>query len=106
MMHKKLLTLPLKGRAITLCGIVYGKGSKRKKEECILFSLKTFSHKTVSNHSVVMLPRGLSVLLKALSDVERERLLSRVEGVPRYAGPTLRSDGREIETQNSLACIA
>jgi len=47
------------GRAITLRGIVYGKGSKRKKEECILFSLKTFSHKSVSNHSVVTLLRGL-----------------------------------------------
>jgi len=45
------------GRAITLRGIVYGKGFKRKKE-CILFSLKTFSHKTVSNHSVVTLLRG------------------------------------------------
>jgi hypothetical protein len=46
------------GRAITLRGIVYGKGSQRKKEECILFSLKTFSHKTVSNHPVVTLLRG------------------------------------------------
>jgi hypothetical protein len=55
----------------------------RKKEEYILFSLKTFSHKAVSNHSVVILLRGLSVRLKALSDVEGERLLSRVEGVPR-----------------------
>ena len=45
------------GRAITLCGIVYGKGSKRKKE-WILFSLKTSSHKTVSNHSLVNLLRG------------------------------------------------
>ena len=45
------------GRASTLRGIVYGKGSKRKKE-CILFSLKTFSHKTVSNHSVVNSLRG------------------------------------------------
>ena len=60
------------GRAITLRGIVYGKGSKRKKE-CILFSLKTFSHKTVSNHSIVMLLRGPCGLLKALSDVEGER---------------------------------
>jgi len=46
------------GSAITLRGIVYGEGFERKKE-CILFSLKTFSHKTVSNHSVVMLLRGL-----------------------------------------------
>jgi len=61
------------GLAITLRGIVYGKDSKRKKEECILFSLKTFSHKTVSNHSVVILLRGLCGLLKALSDAEGER---------------------------------
>jgi hypothetical protein len=47
------------GRAITLRGIVYGKGSERKKEACILFSLKAFSHETVSNHSVVVLLRGL-----------------------------------------------
>jgi hypothetical protein len=60
------------GRAITLRGIGYGKHSQRKKE-CILFSLKTFSHKTVSNHSVITLPRGLCGLLKALSDAEGER---------------------------------
>jgi len=61
------------GRAITLRGIVYGKGFERKNEKPILFSLKTLSHKTVSNHSVIMLLRGLSVLLKALSDAEGER---------------------------------
>ena len=49
-----------------------GKVFKGKKE-CILFSLKTFSHKTVSNPSVVILLSGLCGLLKALSDVERER---------------------------------
>jgi hypothetical protein len=49
-----------------------GKVLKGKKE-CILFSLKTFSHKTVSNHSVFTLLRGLSVLLKALSDAEGEQ---------------------------------
>jgi len=49
------------GRAITLGGIVYGKGFERKKEY-ILFSLKTFSHKTVSNHSVVTLLSDLSGL--------------------------------------------
>ena len=55
-----------------LRGIVYGEGFERKKE-CILFSLKTFSHKTVSNHSVVISLSGLCGLLKALSDVEGER---------------------------------
>jgi len=54
------------GRAITLRGIVYGKGFERKKEECILFSLKTLSHETVSNHSVVTLLRGLCPPLAAL----------------------------------------
>jgi hypothetical protein len=39
------------GRAITLRVIVYGEGFKRKKER-ILFSLKTFTHKTVSNHFI------------------------------------------------------
>jgi hypothetical protein len=52
---------------------VYGKGFERKKEAYILFSLKTFSHKTVSNHSVVTLLRGPCGLLKALSGVEGER---------------------------------
>jgi hypothetical protein len=59
------------GLAVTLRVIVYGKGSKRKKEEYILPSLETFSHKTVSNHSVVVLIRGLCGL---------ERLLSKLEG--------------------------
>ncbi|HUT69186.1 MAG TPA: hypothetical protein VMW89_00800, partial [Desulfatiglandales bacterium] len=58
---KRLLTSPLDGRAITLRGITYGKGFERKKE-CILFSLKTLSHKAVSNHSVVILLSGLSGL--------------------------------------------
>jgi len=82
---QELAYLAPPGRAVTLRVIVYGKGSKRKKE-CILLSLKTSPHKTVSNHPVVTLLRGPSVLLKALSDVEGERLLSRVEGVPRCAG--------------------
>ena len=59
------------GRAITLRGILYGKGSKRKKEECILFSLKTFSHETVSDDSIVTLLRGPCGL---------ERLLRKLEG--------------------------
>ena len=80
------------GRAITLRGIVYGKGSKGKKE-CILFSLKTFSHKTVSNHSVIILLRGPCPLLKALSDVEGEH-------------SCLQECGREIKTQTPLTCIA
>ena len=58
------------GLAITLRGIVYGKGSKRKKE-WILFSLKTFSHKTVSNHSVVNLLRGLCELERSERAGER-----------------------------------
>jgi hypothetical protein len=70
------------GRTITLRGIVYGKGFRRKKE-CILFSLNTFPHKTVSNHPLLNLLRGLWGLLKALSDAEGERLLSKIEGAPR-----------------------
>jgi hypothetical protein len=81
-----------------------GKALKRKKEESILFSFKAFSHKTVSNHSLVNILRGPSVLLKALSDVEGERLLNRVEGVPRYTGSSLRSDGREAK--NPITCLA
>jgi hypothetical protein len=65
------------GRAITLRGIVYGKGFERKKE-CILFSLKTLSHKTVSNHSEVTLLRGLCGLEHSW----------------------LQECGREIKTQN------
>ena len=42
------------GRAITLRGIVYGKGFKREKE-CVHFPLETFTHKTVSNHSIITL---------------------------------------------------
>jgi len=72
MIYKRLLTLPLSGRSITLRGIVYGKGFKRKKE-CILFSLKTFSHKTVSNLMPLSIPPCTLWAQAILSRVEGER---------------------------------
>ena len=112
------------GRAITLRGIVYGKGSKRKKE-CILFSLKTFSHKTVSNHSVIILLRGpcppSAALPRPVPAREGRRWQAglRAPKSPEPFGLELMAErrvegehsclqecGREIETQSPLSCIA
>jgi hypothetical protein len=81
---------------------VYGEGFKRKKE-CILFSLKTFSHKTVSNHSVVILLRGLCGLEHScLQECGRENINTSLS--PTKLHDTIPQSGRVLE--NSKRAIA